>query len=426
MAKTAKSDSVKGLKKIYLIKVEPEANNNKFYYMTELGDGTFKAEYGRVGSDPDVKIYPMSMWDKKYKEKLSSRKGYSDVTHLYLEEVKTADEKTTITEITNKVVANLVKQLRGYARISTEENYLISSEKVTQTMIDEAQALVDEITGIIKMDQPVEPINKLLVELFKIIPRRMRNVKDYLFEGGPILDTRDELNAAQRLIAKEQDTLDVMAGQVSTQNKLDIKTATPSALNILESMGLIVEEVEENEIPLIKKLMQDNKHQFKRAFRVINKRTQDRFDKHLKKVDNKKIELFWHGSRNENWWSILDKGLMLRPANAVRTGAMFGEGIYFASLFRKSYGYTSGRGSYWAKGNENSAFLALKAVHVGEQLKIEKHQSWCYDLSLSNLKKRGNYDSLWAVGGADLINDEFVVYTEPQCTVTYLVEVSSN
>lgn len=417
------------LKKIYLIKVEPDANNNKYYRMLEVGDGTFKAEYGRVGGHMSVEIYPMSKWESKYREKLSSRKGYVDKTHLFEEEIKT-DEKTskkkqTINEITNKIVAKLVNDLRGFAKISVQQNYIVSSEKVTQKMIDEAQVLVNEITSLIKMNNEVAPINKLLIELFQVIPRKMKNVNDYLFMGGPILDTKEELAEAQKLISKEQDTLDVMAGQVSTNSKLDIKNSKPNEKNILESMGLIIEEAPQSDIPIILDLMGQNKNQFVKAFIVNNLKTQKLFDKNILNAQNKTVDVFWHGSRNENWWSILGKGLMLRPANAVRTGAMYGAGIYFASLFRKSLGYTSFRGSYWAGGGSDKAYLALKCVHVGNQLKQKKHESWCYDLNYKNLKNRGDYDSFWAIGGADLINDEFIIYTEPQCTIKYLVEIGN-
>lgn len=412
-----------GLKKVFLIKVEPGANNNKYYNMSELGDGTFKAEYGRVGGHMATEIYPMSKWDSKYREKLSARKGYVDKTELFVEEVQ-KDNKQTIKEITNKAVAQLIKQLRGNANASVEANYIVSASKVTQKMVDEAQTVVDEISGLIKMGNKVEPINKLLVELFQIIPRKMAHVKDYLFEGGPVLDSKEELRLAEQLIAKEQATLDVMAGQVSVNNKLGVTSAKPTELNILETLGLHIEEAPDSDIPVIKNLIDSsNRGKFKRAFIVINKRTQGVFDKHLKTTDDQKIELFWHGSRNENWWSILDKGWMIRPANAAINGKMFGYGIYWADKFQKSLGYTSYRGAYWTGGNAANAFLALASVHVGKQLRIKNHQSWCYDLSWSNLQKRGKYDSLFAEGGADLRNNEFIVYKEPQCTIKYLVEV---
>jgi len=170
--------------------------------------------------------------------------------------------------------------------------------------------------------------------------------------------------------------------------------------------------------------MGSNSKNFKRAYTVVNIRTQRDFDQHIAQTKQKKVELFWHGSRNENWLSIMKTGLVLRPANAIITGKMFGYGLYFADRFQKSLNYTSFHGSYWTNGSSNKGFLALYDVHVGKQLKIKNHQSWCYELNRDELKKRGkDYDSLFAKGGADLLNNEYIIYNHSQCTIRYLIEV---
>ena len=70
------------------------------------------------------------------------------------------------------------------------------------------------------------------------------------------------------------------------------------------------------------------------------------------------------------------------------------------------------RGSYWASGSSSTGLLALFEVHLGNPLHIRRHQGWCYDLTESKLKQQGNYDSLFAEGGIDLINNEYIVYNE--------------
>jgi poly [ADP-ribose] polymerase len=117
-------------------------------------------------------------------------------------------------------------------------------------------------------------------------------------------------------------------------------------------------------------------------------------------------------------------GLLIRPSNAVHSGSMFGDGIYFADKFQKSFGYTSGRGSYYAGGSSNEAILALYDVHVGEQKHIKHHDSSCYSLSAKVLAKDG-FDSVFAHGGADLRNNEYIVYQSPQSTIKYLVIVNA-
>ena len=84
-------------------------------------------------------------------------------------------------------------------------------------------------------------------------------------------------------------------------------------------------------------------------------------------------------------------------------------------------GYSSVRGSYWAHGSATKGFLALYDVYHGKQKKILHHDSSCYSLSKSVMDREG-YDSVFAQGGADLRNDEFIIYDGKQCTIAYLIE----
>jgi len=145
-------------------------------------------------------------------------------------------------------------------------------------------------------------------------------------------------------------------------------------------------------------------------------------NKDIKDADERHIDYFWHGSRNQNWYFILQKGLLIRPSGAVHTGSMFGDAAYFANKATKSMGYSSVRGSYWAGGNSDSGYLAIYAVDTGYQKHIYKHDSSCYSLSNAVLDKEG-YDSVYAHGGADLRNDEFTIYDTTKCTIQFLVEL---
>jgi acyl-CoA thioesterase YciA len=71
---------------------------------------------------------------------------------------------------------------------------------------------------------------------------------------------------------------------------------------------------------------------------------------------------------------------------------------------------------------DNKAFLALFDVHLGKQKEILHHTSSCYSLSKKVLEKEG-YDSVFAKGGADLRNNEYIVYNPAQCTVSHLIEI---
>src|ERR1035441_10082906 len=101
-------------KVVKLIVGTPE-NNNKYYFLFEQGDGTFKVEYGRVDSTKQTTSYNMSQWDTKYREKL--KKGYKDITELYAieedEDVDVTTPKADPTFISNDTyVKNLIEDLQ--------------------------------------------------------------------------------------------------------------------------------------------------------------------------------------------------------------------------------------------------------------------------------------------------------------------------
>ena len=113
---------------------------------------------------------------------------------------------------------------------------------------------------------------------------------------------------------------------------------------------------------------------------------------------------------------------MIRPTGAIHTGSMFGDGIYFADKAQKSIGYSSLKNSHWTGGSDSTAYLAMFAVHTGNWKKIRNHSRDCYSLSESVLKREG-YDSVFAQGGADLRNNEYIVYNGNQCTISHLIEI---
>ena len=381
------------------------ANNNKYYDMKETGS-TLKVKYGRIGSTEQHASYPMSKWNSLYKSKI--KKGYKDVTEL-----RVVQESVDFQSITNDEISTIVARLQAFANKSVSNNYTVSSDTVTQAQVDEAQKLLDELMRLANLKKiNFKKFDENLLDLFQVIPRRMSDVKSYLVSNG-----RDPMKA----IADEQATLDVMKGQVNVAMAKQQNTEDDQH-TILDAMGLDIQVATPEDVKIIKKNLGDIRQHFKTAYRVVNNKCQSRYDKHLAAANHKRTRLFWHGSRNENWWSILDSGLVLRPTNAVITGKMFGYGLYFADKAKKSFNYTSYRGSYWARGHSGTAFMCLYDVHLGNWLHTQRHEHWMYQLTEDRLRQRGNYDSLYAEGGADLRNNEYIVYNEAQCTPRYLVE----
>lgn len=396
----------------YLVMVTASANNNKYYRQIPNGD-TWTAEYGRVGSSPQRRTYPMSQWESKYREKI--KKGYVDQTDLTedLIQIEKPKQNNKYKEIENKVIAEIVERLQSMARKAISDNYTVSSNKVTQAMVDEAQNILTSLLSV----KSTSNFNEILLRLFTTIPRKMSNVKSFL--------ANSESDFAS-IIDKEQNLLDVMRGQVVQHQVVDVvqEDSKQNDFTILEQLGLEFEECTNSDIAVIKTTLGSCADKFYRAWKVKNLRTQQRYDQFVKDNNIKNTKLLFHGSRNENWWSIINSGLVLKPTNAVITGKMFGYGIYYAPKARKSLGYTSLSGSYWAKGNSNSGFMALMDVAYGKPYDVYSFDSKYYNFNYEELQRACNgANCLHAHEGSMLRNDEIIVYKEDQCTIRYLIEI---
>lgn len=400
------------IKPRYLVMVTAYANNNKYYKQIPHGD-TWTAEYGRIGSSSQRREYPMSQWNSKYNEKI--RKGYVDQSDLVEDLIQVQKPKQSeYKEIENKVIAEIVERLQEMAKQAISDNYTISSNKVTQAMVDEAQEI---LTGLLDIPD-VDTFNDMLLKLFTVIPRRMGNVKDYLVKS-----TED----FAKIIQREQDLLDVMRGQVVQKQIMDDTKDNDDNKNentILEQLGLEFDECNDKDIAVIKDALGSCADRFYKAWKVKNVKTQERFEKFVKENNIKNTKLLFHGSRNENWWSIINTGLVLKPTNAVITGKMFGYGIYYAPKARKSLGYTSLDGSYWVRGNSKSGFMALMDVAYGKPYDVYSFDSKYYNFNYDRLQEACNgANCLHAHEGSMLRNDEIIVYKEDQCTIRYLIEL---
>ena len=399
----------------HLVMVTAGANHNKYYDMQPNGE-MWVAKYGRVGSSSQTRTYSKYEFEKKYREKI--RKGYVDQTDLVqdLISVEKPKVKPEYRPIDNPVINEIVERLQSMARKVISENYTVSSNKVTQAMVDEAQ---DIITGLLNITD-VKQFNDELVRLFTTIPRKMGSVSSY------IANKPDDFN---KIIHREQDLLDVMKGQVVQKQIVDKAEEDDEPINnitVLEALGLEFDECSKDDIATIKVALGSCADKFHKAWKVKNIKTQARFDKFAEDNNIKDVRLLFHGSRNENWWSIIQSGLVLRPTNAVITGKMFGLGSYFSPTARKSLGYTSLTGSYWARGNSTSGFMALMNVAYGKPYDVYSFNSDFYSLDYDRLQKKcAGANCLHAHAGSMLRNDEIVIYKEEQCTIKYLVELKN-
>ncbi len=374
------------LKTAYLVRVTSD-NHNQEISMFENEDGRFTLTHNRIGASPLVKRYPMTMWNKIYRKKISD--GWTDesgISGLSLREVPKYGE------ISDKAVAGLVDYLLKAANEYVKKNYLVTERTVTEKMIAEARKEICQMAET----TDVETFNGYLLELFKTIPRKMETVKQYLAKSdGDMLG----------IIDREISLLDAMEGQVSIKKPEQKK-------NILELSGLEIRECTDYELAEVRKTL-GGKY-FARAkgmFRVSNRNSERKFQAFCRNNHYTKsnIRLLFHGSGSANWWNILLLGLSVKNASPL---GMFGAGVYFADDPGKSLNYCGG----------DRRFLAIFQTAYNKPYDIWNWDHACQKLNKKKLYAMGR-DIVFAHKDLGMLRrNEYVSYQDDQHSIKYLIE----
>ena len=415
-----------GVKPVYLVMIT-ENNNNKYYNCQPNGDGTFTVKYGRVGGHESTAVYPMSKWTSQINSKL--KKGYVDNSALMqdvIDDSKVEEKKDNSVDefdlIKSPSVKEVMRRLFDYANKVVQSAYKVSSTVVTQAMVDKAQEYIDDLSNAYETLN-VKQFNDILIKIFTTIPRKMSVVKDY--------QATDKKDFA-KIIEREQETLDAMRGQV--YKKIEKKTSsevepTVETINILDKMGITMEEASAEDVEKIKKAMGDVADKFYKAWKVTNHETEEKYKKFISENNIGNIKLTCHGSRNQNWFNILRTGLKIRPAGVILTGSMFGYGLYYSNPDKwhgvaKSIGYTS-LGGYWSREYQKTGFLAFFETALGPSYDVYSFDSKYYNFDLKKLKEaKSDAWHLFAHGDTNMLrNDEIIIYNDAQTTIRYLVEI---
>lgn len=404
----------------YLILVDADQNKNEYYKMSDIGGGEWSATYGRVGEKQGrsrttrnvvvPKNYPDYMFGLKLMEKLA--KGYQDKSVCHgLTVLRKKNPDAPLSGIENERVAELIEKLMAYAQNVIAQNYTVSFTDVTPEMIRQASAEIDRL----RASRTLSEFNEHLLAIMHIIPRKI----DGRGDAGVKRMLASDVSQYADILVRETELLDIMEGQIVMNQE------TRQNDNILDKMGLTVKEATPEEIELVKDHLNNSlKPRLKQVYAVCNQNTQKRFEEYLSGSNNKKkgiTKLFWHGSRNANWFSILQKGLMLNP-DAVITGKMFGNGIYFAPSAMKSWGYTSSRDAKWNDEASNEAYMALYETAYGLPYEFDTYVGNWSGYSYKRLQaEHPGCSCVHAKKDKGMLyDDEVIFYREDQVTIRYI------
>lgn len=390
--------------------------NNSQIIMENLNNGMFRVTDGRVGIrigryKPKMFTYPMTEWNRFYTSKI--QRGYLLTKTNKMEKKEVTKSAMSVNganykPLEDNAVNDIITRLIGFANQVIETNFTVKVDDISDEMIAYGRKILDELAIGFKTMSVAEFNNKLKT-LYAAIPRRIDKLSNSLAKRK--LDFND-------IIANEQDLYDIMIGQIRNN-----QGGSSAEKTILDAMGLKWRNVTKEEEDAIRTKLGCEANRYMRAWRISNERTENNFNAFCESEnleDGKGIEHLFHGSRNENFWSIITNGLTINPTGVVITGKMFGNGTYFAPDACKSMGYTSRSGSRWANGTSNSGFLAIYKVATGNPASPQCAKSYDY----KTLKEDG-YHSVWCKRGGQigLRMDEVIVYQDNQSTIEYLVEI---
>lgn len=430
---------------------DPAANSNKFY-VAEVDSNTngefrFLATYGRVGSDGQIcaKAFSSlsaakSAMEKKISEKI--KKGYVEVDVVAgtrgstqaknLVNIDKVGVAPKVTKDTKKVGANVNKiQLadnivdlitRIYEETNSAVNRMATGTATAKgsspignlgiaTLRQGRQYLCNIANMLNVTDSTFNKKNAIYAESKKYYALIPHDLGSHINADLITLDTHEKLSRELDILQLYEDALRVLAS-------LDVNSPLEQKYNDLHCKLSTVSREEWKRIEkYIRESALPRQHGYNLKIRnvvAVSQNNAPQFDGHYGNIQ----ELF-HGTRSANVVGILSSHLRLPNtlgSGIHKTGAMFGDGIYFASNSTKSANYSFGS---WGGGRNkhNSAYLFLADVALGRQKIISTGCSYS--------SAPHGYDSVWGKpdGHSYLKNNEYIIYRENQCQIKYIVEV---
>ena len=421
-------------KKIMMIKVDSNENNNKFYEIELSGDVVYK-RYGRVGEKGQelTSSGGEKEFNKVYKTRL--KRGYKEADIDLNVEEETLNSKGNIMEIameqiktddfSKKLIKRLVESNIHNITSNTKITFDIKTGYfktplgiVTKQGVDKAIKLLHQISSVLEKTKTITKRNTKFISLnqdyFTKIPTKIKNLR----EIDNLLITEDKVKEQLHICEALIESIEIIA-----EEKEKIKSKEDGGKikheKVFDTSVFLLED--KKEFKRVNKYFEDSKNRqhgrannnskIKNIYKISLGKEEEEF---RSKLDNQ-MELF-HGTRVANLLSILKGGLLMpKYSPGSVTGYMYGQGLYFASQSTKSLNYCDG-GHWNGSSKSNTIYMFIADIAMGN---YEIPVSWH-----SKNPKKG-FDSFWAKGGqSGVINDEMIIFNNNQIKLKYILEIS--
>eukprot|EP00899_Mesostigma_viride_P006870 jgi/Mesvir1/16184/Mv08449-RA.1 len=332
------------------------------------------------------------------------------------------------------LICNVDMMQREMMEIGYDAKKLPLGSLSTKT-IKEGLAILQRIGSVLEKASR-ENLVELTSQYYTLIPHDFgrRNIKDQVIRTSPhlkreleLLDSLANIEIAFQILDQPVESKVNPVDAHYERLRCEVSPVTDAA-----------------ELDMIRKYVANTKgrtHEFTLAvdqvYRVNREGENERF---APSRDLGNRMLLWHGSRLSNWMGILSSGLRVAPPEAPVTGYMFGKGIYFADMVTKSGQYC------FTTPKQNKGLLLLSEVALGSMNEKLRHDYKGDKLPPGKHSVKGvgrafpdpACDLLLPEGTrvplgpakevenheGELQYNEYIVYSEAQVRMRYLVECS--
>ena len=410
-----------------LIYVEVGENSNKVWRGNLLNDGTFLAEWGRVGNTLQSKYHCLgsvalarSKFERTKRQKL--RKGYTEAkivdgdiqqTNIIepeeLEAIASKQIKHGRDPRSKELIRYLVKSNIHVFTSQTDISYNSATGGfktpigiVTPYAIAQAREYLIQIAATRQGNS--YKLRQLLSKYLRLIPQNLgHKIDESQFASLQEIQRQYEiLNALDAAVAIDRDSQQVFECAIER-----VPGSTTQGKKTFRQINQLYKSTaNQNHIAA--------RYKLRRIYKLDIPSMREAFA--IKKQTIGNIKQHWHGTKASNLLSILRQGLIIPPANAVQcTGRMFGNGIYGSQQSTKALNYAT---NYWNPSGEDEdrVFMLLCDFAMGKEYHPQGYSK--------NFPAKG-YDSTYvAPGSASTINQESIVYNTEQVNIKYLCEFS--
>ena len=408
-----------------LIYVEVGENSNKVWRGSLLNDGSFLAEWGRVGNKLQSKLHCLgslalakSKFERTKRQKI--RKGY---TEAQLVDNDSQPSKAISPEDLEEIASKQIEHGRD-PRSKELIRYLVKSnihQIISQTDITYNSATGGFRTplGIVTPDAIAQArqylvqivatrrgnnykLRQLLSRYLRLIPQNLGHKLDESQFAAPqeVQRQYEILNALEDAVNMNQNTHKIFQCTIER-----VPGSTPEGKQTFRKINQLYKStINQNHMAA--------KYRLRRVYKLDIPSMRKAFATKETAIGN--VKQHWHGTKASNLLSILKQGLIIPPANAAQcTGRMFGNGIYGSEQSTKALNYAT---NYWNNSGETEdrVFMLLCDFAMGKEYHPQSYSR--------NFPVNG-YDSTYvAPGAANTINQESIVYNIDQVNLKYLCE----